>query len=207
VGLGFAMLENLIYILSSAFGGPIAFTMTALIRGIGSIPGHAFWTGLTGTGLGWYLMTQKQKANIGVQTPVNVGEKSKESQLDWKLLDPKSGEFVGGDESNNAIVAPATQLLGEFRMPLLEPMSNLREKGGLPTPKHPIIGLLLAMAGHAFWNGSLTFLSLIGEALDLSEFQIGIIFLIWSVILVTGILLIGWGIIRGVINTPNPRSG
>ena len=77
----------------------------------------------------------------------------------------------------------------------------------ISTPKHPIIGLLLAMAGHAFWNGSLTFLSLIGEALDLSEFQIGIIFLIWSVILVTGILLIGWGIIRGVINTPNPRSG
>jgi RsiW-degrading membrane proteinase PrsW (M82 family) len=207
VGLGFAMLENLIYILSSAFGGPIAFTMTALVRGIGSIPGHAFWTGLTGTGLGWYLMTQKAKSRMGVQTPETVGEKKDVAQLDWKLLDPKSGEFVGEDESNSAVVAPATQLLGEFRLPLLEPTSKLDGLGGLPTPKHPVIGLLLAMAGHAFWNGSLTLLGLVAEAANLSEFQIGIIFVIWSAVLVTGILLIGWGIIRGVINTPNPRSG
>jgi hypothetical protein len=181
--------------------------MTALVRGIGSIPGHAFWTGLTGTGLGWYLMTQKEKGSIGVQTPETVGEKKDATQLDWKLLDPKSGEFVGEEEPASAVVAPATQLLGEFRLPLLEPMSKLDEIGGIPTPKHPVIGLLLAMAGHAFWNGSLTFLALVGEAANLSELQIGIIFLIWSAVLVTGILLIGWGIIRGVINTPNPRSG
>jgi hypothetical protein len=152
-------------------------------------------------------MTQKEKGSIGVQTPETVGEKKDATQLDWKLLDPKSGEFVGEEEPASAVVAPATQLLGEFRLPLLEPMSKLDEIGGIPTPKHPVIGLLLAMAGHAFWNGSLTFLALVGEAANLSELQIGIIFLIWSAVLVTGILLIGWGIIRGVINTPNPRSG
>tara|TARA_B100001750_G_scaffold148907_1_gene119179 strand:+ start:113 stop:1612 length:1500 start_codon:yes stop_codon:yes gene_type:complete len=204
VGLGFAMLENLIYILASSFGGPISFTFTALVRGIGSIPGHAFWTGLTGTGLGWYLMKRKASAAMGRQTPEKIGQDNENAQLEWKLMDPKSGEFVGESENEEAVVAPATELLGEFRLPLLESITKIEEKGGLPTPKHPIIGLLLAMLGHGFWNGSLTLLEIIGEVVNLSDVQILIASLIWSVFLVTGILLIGRGIIRGVINTPDP---
>jgi len=76
----------------------------------------------------------------------------------------------------------------------------------LPTPKNPILGLILAILGHGFWNGSLTLLEIIGEIYNLSELQILVASLIWSVFLVSGILLIGWGIIRGVINTPAPRE-
>ena len=206
VGLGFAMLENLIYILASSLGGPISFTFTALIRGIGSIPGHAFWTGLTGTGLGWYLMNRNNSDNIGIVKPENMGEKNEGTQLEWKLMDPKSGEFVGEEENVESIVSPATELLGEFRLPLLEPITQIEEKGGLPTPKNPIIGLILAMLGHGFWNGSLTLLEIIGQMYNLTDIQILSASLIWSAFLVTGILLIGWGIIRGVINTPSPNS-
>ncbi|MED5485600.1 MAG: PrsW family glutamic-type intramembrane protease, partial [Candidatus Thermoplasmatota archaeon] len=56
VGLGFAMLENLQYIALSWTGGPLSFTITSLIRAIGSIPGHALWTGLTGIGFAWYIL-------------------------------------------------------------------------------------------------------------------------------------------------------
>ena len=66
VGLGFAMLENLQYILASLFGGEyaaITYGMTTLVRGIGSIPGHAFWTGISGCAIGWYLSQKNhQKA-------------------------------------------------------------------------------------------------------------------------------------------------
>ena len=46
VGLGFAILENLMYVL-----GFVGSPMTIFIRGIGSIP-HAVWTGLTGGAIG-----------------------------------------------------------------------------------------------------------------------------------------------------------
>ena len=203
VGLGFAMLENLIYILSSTFGGPIAFTLTALVRGIGSIPGHAFWTGLTGTGLGWYLMKRKAGERHQVQITDNITEPSEDQQLEWKLLDPKSGEFVGSDTSEQAVVAPATELLGEFRLPLLEPYTVPQSKAMLPLPKHPLIGLVLAISGHAFWNGSLTAIGLIGIAADLSDGEIIALSLLWSGLLVCGVLLLGREIIRSVIASPD----
>ena len=55
VGLGFALIENLMYILSSAiFGGAIGLTLTTLVRGIGSIPLHGLWTGISGFRNGYY---------------------------------------------------------------------------------------------------------------------------------------------------------
>jgi RsiW-degrading membrane proteinase PrsW (M82 family) len=203
VGLGFAMLENLIYILTSTFGGPIAFTLTALVRGIGSIPGHAFWTGLTGTGLGWFLMKRKSKDAQNARILDSITEPSDDQQLEWKLLDPKSGEFVGSENSEQGVVAPATELLGEFRLPLLEPYTVQYSRARLPIPKHPLIGLILAIVGHAFWNGTLTAIELIGIAAKMSDGEIFAISLLWSGLLVCGVLLLGREIIRSVIASPD----
>ena len=63
VGLGFALLENLQYIMSSFSGLAVTYSLTAVIRGIGSIPGHALWTGLSGVSIGWFLCTKR-----GIQT-------------------------------------------------------------------------------------------------------------------------------------------
>ena len=56
VGLGFAMLENLQYVLLSLVAEPttaaFSYGFTSVIRGVGSIPGHAVWTGLSGYALG-----------------------------------------------------------------------------------------------------------------------------------------------------------
>jgi hypothetical protein len=197
------MLENLIYILSSTLGGPIAFTLTALVRGIGSIPGHAFWTGLTGTGLGWFLMKRKARDRQNMQILGNISEPSEDQQLEWKLLDPKSGEFVGSDTSEQAVVAPATELLGEFRLPLLEPYTVGHHQARIPIPKHPLIGLALAISGHAFWNGTLTAIELIGIAANMSDGEIFALSLLWSGLLVCGVLLLGREIIRSVIASPD----
>ena len=64
VGLGFALLENMIYILSSIFAGEgaaISFIFTAVLRAIGSIPGHATWTAISGYAIGQYVLS-----NVGI---------------------------------------------------------------------------------------------------------------------------------------------
>ena len=43
-----------------SFGGlAISYSLTTVVRGIGSIPGHALWTGLSGVSIGWYLCTKR----------------------------------------------------------------------------------------------------------------------------------------------------
>jgi len=64
VGLGFALIENFQYIGSSLLGGPLAATLTILVRGIGSIPGHAVWTAMTGTAIGWMATDKAFKARM-----------------------------------------------------------------------------------------------------------------------------------------------
>ena len=55
IGLGFALIENLQYIAVSLFGGPAELAVTTLVRGIGSIPAHALWTGIVGSAVGGFL--------------------------------------------------------------------------------------------------------------------------------------------------------
>ncbi|MGB1495464.1 MAG: PrsW family glutamic-type intramembrane protease, partial [Candidatus Thalassarchaeaceae archaeon] len=64
VGLGFALIENFQYIGISLMGGPLGITITILIRGIGSIPGHAVWTAVTGTALGWVVKETDFKTKL-----------------------------------------------------------------------------------------------------------------------------------------------
>jgi len=65
VGLGFAITENFLYLIMSYSGGGFtALFLTSLIRGIGSIPGHAVWTSFSGAALGWWLSNHNNKAKI-----------------------------------------------------------------------------------------------------------------------------------------------
>ncbi|GEM_PF-97093 len=65
VGLGFAIAENFQYLLISyGSGGFTGLLITSLIRGIGSIPGHAVWTSFSGAALGWWLSESKNKAKV-----------------------------------------------------------------------------------------------------------------------------------------------
>ena len=75
------MLENLQYILGSLFGGEyLAFSygLTTIIRGIGSIPGHAVWSGLTGSAIGWQISKKRKwttaEANL--------------QETNWVLIEP-----------------------------------------------------------------------------------------------------------------------
>ncbi len=65
VGLGFAIAENFGYLLMSyGEGGFTGLFLTSLIRGIGSIPGHAVWTSFSGAALGWWISNPANKAKV-----------------------------------------------------------------------------------------------------------------------------------------------
>ncbi len=208
VGLGFAMLENLSYILSSLFGGPVSLTMTALIRGVGSIPGHAFWTGLTGVGMGWLMLRQAQSARAAAAGQEIVTQDEPELP-EWKLVDPKTGQFIEqSDTETSGSQVDQEQVKnmlhwGDGQSPpqLDYAIERGIGKSAIPLPTHPLIGLLLAMLGHAFWNGSLTFLewALRGG----SDMVVIVVQLCWSLVLVMGILLLGRGMLASVRSAPD----
>jgi len=162
VGLGFALLENLQYILFSLFAGEfvaISYGLTSIVRGIGSIPGHALWTACSGYAIGHMLEQRK----FGIQPKFDT----------WGLVNPMTGE------TTTISANPSTYLTQSF----------LVKKSELQLPTSIPVMLGLAMFGHAFWNGSSVLISHL--ALNLSPALGLILDLTWIVILITLLWTIG----------------
>ncbi|MBT5184739.1 MAG: PrsW family intramembrane metalloprotease [Euryarchaeota archaeon] len=182
VGLGFALLENLQYIMMSLGGGEysaISYSITTIIRGIGSIPGHAFWTGLSGVSIGWYLCTKR-----GVSSNHLAVDNTK-----WVVFDGDSGQLVKTERELSTL---GRTVRGWLYKPAHKVWS---------LPRTPLIGLPLAMMGHAFWNGSGWFVSWIFEDMDIIVQIIASIS--WIVILVIGLWIIGREILAAVMHLPS----
>ena len=162
VGLGFALLENLQYILFSLFAGEfvaISYGLTSIVRGIGSIPGHALWTACSGYAIGHMLEQRK----LGIQPKFDT----------WGLVNPMTGE------TTTISANPSTYLTQSF----------LVKKSELQLPTSIPVMLGLAMFGHAFWNGSSVLISHL--ALNLSPALGLILDLTWIVILITLLWTVG----------------
>ena len=207
VGLGFAMLENLQYIMLSWGGGPISFTLTSLVRGIGSIPGHAFWTGLSGVGLGWIMMQQKNRktheSTHGEDNDISVnGEKV---STDWVLVDRNTGEAVETTFESTKKVSSEDEIWNDL-LYTYNPKTERQKKGatgGFPLPSTPFRGIAIAILSHSFWNGSSYGIE--AGATKIGFGELGTIFLSigWIIFLVIGLLMIGSGIMTGVKNSPD----
>ena len=191
VGLGFAMLENLQYIALSWTGGPLSFTLTSLIRAIGSIPGHAFWTGLTGIGFA-YLISKNNKNQKRFQ------DKKNNEINNWQLIDSKTNKIIETtiQEKNE------TRIIGEEGNIIFQKFEEDKNKTS-KLPKNILICLLFAIIGHSFWNGS-------SYAVDYYSTKVtsNIIFstsisLIWITILITSLLILGKLILKNVILLPD----
>ena len=131
VGLGFALIENLIYIMSSLVdANGFAFAFTSIIRGIGSVPGHAMWTGISGYGIGYYLHKRR-------------GFPVENKDTSWVLYDENTRQVVSHSNQTKAEIADL-------------PNWWLKHVGhGWSLPKSPQFCIALAIFGHSFWNGSL----------------------------------------------------
>jgi RsiW-degrading membrane proteinase PrsW (M82 family) len=179
VGLGFALLENMSYILSSLFvgeGAAISFVITTVLRAIGSIPGHATWTAITGFAIGHYVTDKKRQQDIinGVQYS---NKKDLESQ--WILFDKKTGNPISSSSVNIK--------------PELPKWLSAGEKNAIKMTKSPINALFIAILCHAIWNGTLW---LSGRLLiDKSLFLVFIVEMVLVVILIITL----WTILRRLI--------
>ena len=142
VGLGFALIENLTYILGSLTGASgLTFAFTSIIRGIGSVPGHAMWTGISGYGIGHYLHKKRGYPNTIQDTS-------------WVLYDEETRQVVSYSNQSKAVTADL-------------PMWWMRHVGtGWKLPKSPLFAILLAITGHSFWNGSLFVISVVAEKVN-----------------------------------------
>jgi len=185
VGLGFALLENLQYILASfvSFGAleysAISFSFTAIVRGIGSIPGHAFWTGISGVSIGWYLCRVR-----GANLDGNPNEAS-----NWMVYDPNTGMVISEKEKSSFMSHTISNWLDK-------PIART-----WPLPKNPIVGISIAIIGHSFWNGSSWFVSYIFR--DFDPILGDIATLLWILVLIGGLWYIGKEILSSVKHLPS----
>ena len=181
VGLGFALLENLIYILSSfGTGGAITYSMTTVMRGIGSIPGHALWTGFSGVSIGWYLCTRR-----GIQTHTA----KERDPTKWVVYDGNSGKIVDTERK-------LSEIGRKVRGWLYKPYDRVWS-----LPKNPATGISLAILGHAFWNGSLWLVSWLFIEQDIVVQVLAS--LVWIGILIVGLWVIGREILAAVMHLPS----
>ena len=181
VGLGFALLENLQYILGSLLyleGAALSYTFTVILRGIGSIPGHAFWTGLSGTAIGWYLCRNRGVSQI----------KPPSESSNWVVFDSTSGEIVQEHQ-------PISELSYKIKLWLHRPADKVWK-----LPMVPTVGILLAIAGHSFWNGSMWFVSKLVEGQGV-VIEI-LVSLGWIFLLICGLWYIGRQILAAVMHLP-----
>ena len=229
VGLGFALIENLTYIIGSGMGGAITLTLTTLMRGIGSIPGHGLWTGISGFGLGYFAQTTEANKrmkwilnrlsiksvdlveNFGIDVDGDgdysgydnfrptfeeiMGEN--ENHNVWGLIDSKTGETIDTmglqtSEISHALVT-STQA-SEYRK---------NEGFRILPPSNVFSCLILAILGHAFWNGTSVGVDLVGRSLGLGSDGVIVLSLAWVAVLITGLLIIGRAVFKGIRSLPH----
>lgn len=175
VGLGFALLENLQYILFSLFAGEVmvfSYGLTSVIRGIGSIPGHAMWTACSGYAIG-HILEQRRQPN---QIP---------DVKQWNLVNPR-------DHSRGNNIPNTQQFISQS---MFSKTSDLK----LPTSLPVMLGI--AMFGHAFWNGSSVLMSNISRGLNP---LVGLIAeLVWIVILIGLLWTVGRFVIAAAMEEDN----
>jgi RsiW-degrading membrane proteinase PrsW (M82 family) len=175
VGLGFALLENLQYILFSLFAGEVmvfSYGLTSVIRGIGSIPGHAMWTACSGYAIG-HILEQRRQPN---QIP---------DVKQWNLVNPR-------DHSRGNNIPNTQQFISQS---MFSKTSDLK----LPTSLPVMLGI--AMFGHAFWNGSSVLMSNISRGFNP---LVGLIAeLVWIVILIGLLWTVGRFVIAAAMEEDN----
>ena len=173
VGLGFALLENLQYILFSLFAGEVmafSYGLTSVVRGIGSIPGHAMWTACSGYAIGHMLEQRKQPNQIP-------------DVKQWDLVNPLNP------------TRPQSHTSLYTQQSFFSKSSNLE----LPTSLPAMLGI--AMFGHAFWNGSSVFMSYLVGNLDPVVGLIAE--LVWIVVLIALLWTVGRFVLAAAMEDGN----
>ena len=191
VGLGFAMLENIMYVSASFSEGFAGFAITSFLRGIGSIPGHAVWTGLSGLGIGWLLY---KKPTLGGILPKTVDSPS----ADFVIFDAKTGQMAHNPTGSGN----SAQSMGIQAWNVQQYINSQQKKKPWALPTTPLTGIVLAMLGHSFWNGSSFLVYFIVEKAA-GEVAGIIAMILWTFTMIATLLWIGKNILSSLHSVPS----
>ena len=180
VGLGFALLENMSYILGALLSGEntaLSFILTTVLRAIGSIPGHATWTAISGFAIGHHI----SKNNHSKCLIDGIYEKKKitKQESQWALFDNKTGELISSSSIKPQTVLPKWLSAGKDKE--------------IKITKSPTLAIFVAIFCHAIWNGTLW---ISGRIFIDSPILIKIVI---DLVLVTTLIVILWFILRRLI--------
>jgi len=231
VGLGFALLENCVYVMGGMFGGPFNITLTTLVRGIGSIPGHAVWTGVSGFAIGCLASETDIHSKIRWRLK-KVGIDAVDMVEGWGIDLDGDGDTSGYDQYRETLeealnsapeaASPSWMLVdgetGEIHQAQgvedLTPVgtaivtataaAQMRVTDGvhLLPPRNVFAGLGLAMSGHAIWNGSSSLVSHLGPAIGLGSDASLLLDLAWIVVLVATVLTLAKLLMKSIRTMP-----
>ena len=216
VGLGFALIENMSYILMGAFGGSLSLGFTTLIRGIGSIPGHALWTGVSGFAVGclvedydmdkrirWLMRRLTIDAvdaveNLGIDVDGDgdhSGYDQARGSLEELLAEVESSPsswLLLDSKTGEARDADGVDMSQDILTDLVtsSEAARYRSEDGIQIlpPRHILLAYGLAVFGHAIWNGTSYLSFLIPEWIGLGEIGVLICMFGWTAILIAAVL-------------------
>jgi hypothetical protein len=225
VGLGFALIENFQYIGISLLDGALSVSMTILVRGIGSIPGHAVWTAITGTAIGWMATDKELKAKLSWKarsmaiSAIDMAEGiGIDADGDGDLSGFDGHRLTLEEAINQASVEESDEInpwiilrkdaemdpdtysnLGTEDFYLAYDKAPISHSSpGIRTPRGFFAALAISIGAHSFWNGS-SFLSFYAPKwLGIGEGGATLIMLSWVAFLICSVLLVARGVIRGV---------
>lgn len=230
VGLGFAITENFTYLVSSYGGGGfVGLLITSLIRGIGSIPGHAVWTSFSGAALGWWMLESKNKAKVNLfihkftsksmnlieSIGIDIDMDGDSSGYDgpeytmYQAIQDVETSFsspnwsISPDKVNiisTSLIPNKININGDF---IVKKTADSSETISLPKlkiipPKSLFLGILIAILGHSFWNGSGVIISNLGYSLGFSENMVIGISLLWILFMLIIVLFVSFLLMRGI---------
>ena len=230
VGLGFALIENLTYILGITFGpaGAIGLTLTTLVRGIGSIPGHALWTGITGYGIGCFAeKTDVDKRMLWLLRRLSVSTVDFAENIGFDV--DGDGDKSGFDDQRQSLEEVLAsddieyhpwQIIDQNTGDVIDPYSlpetnektvnshdlyNIGEEHGfrIMPPRSVFICLCLAIFGHAFWNGSSYLITDFAELIGLGLVGAALVGIAWIIFLICTVLFLVGMILKGVRSLPS----
>ncbi|MBR96073.1 MAG: hypothetical protein CMA81_04595 [Euryarchaeota archaeon] len=180
VGLGFALLENMSYILGALLSGEsaaLSFILTTVLRAIGSIPGHATWTAISGFAIGHHI--SKNNHSKSLIDGIYVKKKITKQESQWALFDNKTGELISSSSIKPQTVLPKWLSAGKDKE--------------IKITKSPTLAIFIAIFCHAIWNGTLW---ISGRIFIDSPILIKIVI---DLVLVTTLIVILWFILRRLI--------
>jgi hypothetical protein len=120
----------------------------------------------------------------------------------WKLIDKDSGEVIetpGQVVESGVSVSPSGVEFWRPAGPIIQKEPWIK----IPLPENIGLGLVLAMMGHASWNGILTVFDLFAENSGMSEMMIILLSYILMGLMVAGVLIVGTGLLHSVRAAPD----